>query len=208
MWKTTIWGWAVLAAHWLLVAVIATVPGISSAAPVTTSRFMKFEEQVPHPHGTNDSDFHRKQFLAERIGWAAMAVFLTWALLGGFGDGWISGRQASNPAGSCAIDYQRFGRRDAPIELDVRLKLESPQERISLGMHRNFLDRVKIERVTPADQSMETDADGVRLVFNVKPSVGEHSFTIEYKPQHIGPVHAAVRPQQEPEVAFDQFIYP
>jgi hypothetical protein len=169
---------------------------------------MQFEKAVPHPPGTNDFDFHRKQFLAERIGWAAMALYLAWALLGGFGDGWISRRQANDAAETSALEYQRFGRRDAPFELRVRLQLDVPREKISLHFNRDFLDRVKIERVTPAYDSMEADADGAALVFLVEPEAGEHIFTIEYKPQQIGSLRAVVRPGQEREVAFDQFIYP
>jgi hypothetical protein len=169
---------------------------------------MQFEKEVSHPPGTNDFEFHRKQFLAERVGWTAMALYLVWALLGGFGDGWVSKRQESNAAESCVIDYERFGRRDAPFALRVRLQLAAPRDRVTLHLNREFFDGVKIERVTPAYESMESDAHGAALVFVVEPRPGEHIFTIEYKPQHLGTVHAMVRPGQESAVAFDQFIYP
>jgi hypothetical protein len=169
---------------------------------------MQFEKEVPHPHGTNDFEFHRKQFLAERIGWTVMALYLAWAMLGGFGDGWLSRKQAGNAAESCVIGYERFGRRDAPFELRVRLQLDPPRKRIWLHLNREFLDRVKIERVTPAHDSIQADDQGAALVFIVEPKPGEQTFTIEYKPQHTGSLHATVRPEQEAEVAFDQFIYP
>jgi hypothetical protein len=169
---------------------------------------MHFEEEVPHPPGTNDAQFHRRQFLAERLGWLAMALYLVWAALGGFGDGWISHKQASNDARSCLIDHERFGRRDAPFELRVRLRLDAPRDRISLHVNREFLERVNIERVTPAYQKMEADDQGAALVFTLEPKSGEHAFTIEYKPQHVGTLRVLLRPDQESEVGFDQFIYP
>jgi hypothetical protein len=169
---------------------------------------MQFENEVPHPTGTNDFRFHRRQFLAERIGWFAMALYLAWALLGGFGDGWLSRKQASNDAQSCAIDYQRYGRRDAPFELRVRLRLAAPPDRISLHLNRQFVERVKLDRTTPAYESMQADAQGVRLLFLVEPTRGEHIFSIEYTPRRIGALHGVVRPAAEPEVSFNQFIYP
>jgi hypothetical protein len=169
---------------------------------------MHFKDQVPHPPGTNDFQFHRKQFLAERIGWTAMALLLAWALLGGFGEGWLSHKKASNAAESCVINYERFGRRDAPFELHVRLNLAAPRERIWLHLNRDFLDRVNIERVTPAYHSMAEDAAGAAMVFLIEPEAGQHKFTIEYKPQYIGSLHATVRLEQESTVTFQQFIYP
>jgi hypothetical protein len=169
---------------------------------------MQFEEAVPHPPGTNDFRFHRKQFLAERVGWVAMALCLAWALLGGFGEGWISRQQASNDAQSCTVEYERFGRRDAPFELRVRLQLDAPRDRISLHLNREFLERVSIERVTPAYASMAAEDQGAALVFTLEPKPGDHIFTIEYRPQHIGSLPALVRVEQEAAVAFDQFIYP
>jgi hypothetical protein len=169
---------------------------------------MQFEKQVPHPTGTNDFQFHRQQFLAERVGWLLMALCLAWALLGGFGEGWISHKQASNAAQSCAIDYERFGRRDAPFELRVRLQLDAAREDVALELNREFADRVRIERTTPAYQTMAGDDDSITLSFAVTPQTTEHSFVIEYKPLHVGTLHVAVQPAGAGEVAFDQFIYP
>jgi hypothetical protein len=177
-------------------------------AGVNKSRRMQFEKEVPHPPGTNGVQFHRKQFLAERVGWLAMTLYLAWALLGGFGDGWISRKQAANQAQSCVVDYQRYGRRDAPFELRLRLQLDAQKDRLSLHLNREFVERVNIDHATPAYHSMQADALGVTLVFIVAPKPDEHMVTIEYTPEHTGALHGVVRPAEGGEVAFDQFIYP
>ena len=169
---------------------------------------MHFEEQVPHPPGTNDFQFHRKQFFAERVGWFLMALYLAWALVGGFGEGWISQTEARNDGLSCAIDYGRFGRRDAPFTLRIRLRLDAPREELALELNRAFMDHVRIERTIPAYQTMAGDDDSVTLSFAVTPQKTEHSFIIEYKPLHVGTLHVAVQPDGAGEVAFNQFIYP
>jgi hypothetical protein len=169
---------------------------------------MQFEEDVPHPPGTNGVDFQRKQFIAERFGWLAMASLLVWALLGGFGDGWMSDRQVRSDAETCTLDYQRFGRRDAPCELRMRLRADVPKDQVAVRLNRGFVDRVRIERVTPAYRSMVGDADGVTMLFDVEPADGVRTFSIEYKPQHVGTLRVAVRPAGEDELTFDQFIFP
>jgi hypothetical protein len=169
---------------------------------------MQLQHDLPHPPGTNNAVFHRKQFLAERIGWAAMALYVAWAIAGGFGDGWLSRNEATNATGTCAVEYQRFCRRDAPLELRVQFEPSEPQQQIAMHFNRKFIDGAKIERVVPAYQKMELDPDGVTLLFAIEPVKAEYSFMIEYKPQHVGTLSVAVRPAQEAEVAFKQFVYP
>jgi hypothetical protein len=183
-------------------------PRFQAAGQCGCAAVMHREQNLSHPPGTNDVQFHRWQFLAERVGWAAMALYLAWALVGGFGDGWISRNRASNDAQTCIVDYERFGRRDAPFKLRVRLQRDDPREQTVLHLNREFLERVNIERVSPTFDRMDGDADGATLVFVLAKSPGEHTIIIEYKPQHIGNLHAAVRLAEEAEVAFDQFIYP
>ena len=106
------------------------------------------------------------------------------------------------------MQYQLFGRRDAPFELRVRLQPDEAQQQVALHLNREFIEGVNIERVVPAYRSMELDPAGVKLVFAVEPETAEYAFTIEYKPQHVGTLQVAVRPAQEAEVAFEQFVYP
>ena len=148
---------------------------------------MQLEEDVPHPLGTNTVDFQRKQFVAERIGWGAMALFLAWALLGGFGEGWLSHQSDWNDEGTVAIEYQRYGRRDAPFDLRLNLQAAGSADRLTLLLNREFIDGVEIERITPAYSSMELDAHGAAARFVVEPGDNDYSITIQYKPIVGGP---------------------
>jgi hypothetical protein len=169
---------------------------------------MQLEQDVPHPPGTNTVDFHRKQFFAERIGWGAMALFLSWALLGGFGDGWLSHRQFSNAERSVAIDYQSIGRRDSPMELRLRVQSNTNDDKLMLHVNREFLDGVMIEQITPQNHSMVVDGDGAELAFGVEPGSKDYEIRIEYKPKHVRTLHIALRIADLEEIAIDQFIYP
>jgi hypothetical protein len=169
---------------------------------------MQLEHDVSHPPGTNTVDFHRKQFLAERIGWGAMALILSWALLGGFGDGWISQRQLGNSDGTVGLVYQSIGRRDSPMELRLRLASDTARDKLSLHLNREFIERVMIERIMPQNHSMVVDGDGAELDFDVEPTARDYELKIEYKAKHPGTLPIALRLAGQTAVAVDQFIYP
>jgi hypothetical protein len=166
---------------------------------------MQLEHDVPHPPGTNTVDFHRHQFLAERIGWAAMALFLGWALLGGFGEGCVSRRQHSGANHSFSVDYDTFGRRDAPMQLRLQL---SAHDAFSIHLNREFLDGVKLERITPDYDKMVMDVDGAAVLFDGSPRTQVHAITIEYRPRNAGRLNVELGANQKSAFSFDQFIYP
>jgi hypothetical protein len=166
---------------------------------------MQFEQEVPHPPGTNNVDFHRKQFLAERIGWVAMALFLLWALVGGFGDGCVSRRQSYSANHSLTMDYETFGRRDAPMQLRLQL---SAKGAFSIHLNREFLDGVELERITPDYDKMVMEGDGSAILFECSPVAEVHAITIEYRPRHAGWLPVELGANQNLLFSFDQFIYP
>ncbi len=169
---------------------------------------MHNRDAVPHPPGTNNIAFQRKQFVAERIGWIAMGAALLWALVGGFGEGLISHKRSSNPGETCSIAYERFGRRDAPMQLRVTFSPLPPGDNVTLHFNRAFLDSVKLQRVTPDYQAMIGDREGASLVFEAMPADEDHQITIEYKPEGIGPLPIEVKPSHSAAMTIHQFIYP
>jgi hypothetical protein len=169
---------------------------------------MQLEQNVPHPPGTNPVDFQRKQFLAERIGWLAMGLVLVWALVGGFGEGWISQQKVWNEDRTVGLDYDRFGRRGAPSDLHLDLRPDKSAQELIVHLNREFLDNVEIERITPHYRSMVIDSKGAAVTFDADPSANDYSITIEYKPRHAGLLHVALRALGDDEITVDQFIYP
>jgi hypothetical protein len=186
---------------------INTARRLLASAPDGVDR-MQLEEDVSHPLGTNAVDFQRRQFVAERIGWAAMALFLAWALLGGFGEGWLSRRHAWNEDRTVGIDYDRYGRRDAPMELRLYLQPKGSADELAVHLNREFIDAVEIERITPDYRNMVLDDDGAAATFSAEPGASDYSITIEYKPRQAGRLHGELRALGKTAMTFDQFIYP
>jgi len=169
---------------------------------------MSIEEDVPHPPGTNNYRFHWKQFFAEQVGWAAMALSLGWAIIGGFGDGWISRRDVSSETDDAAIEFQKFIRRDSPADVRLSLPLDASSDSIQVHISEEFLDAVRLERIVPLPEGMELDSDGATARFHLASGQGRASIAIEYKAKHPGRLHGRLRIAGGSELAFDQFVYP
>jgi hypothetical protein len=169
---------------------------------------MAIDADAPHPPGTNTVAFHRKQFFAERLGWGAMAMLLVWAMLGGFGDGGISSREVASDEGTCVVQYEGFCRRDAPTMMHLNLLHGTTGQSTYLHISREFLDAVRIERVTPEYRNMSAGEEGAVLQFDIKPGASDYSITMEYKPQHAGILHGMIRRDDEAGLPIDQIIYP
>ena len=66
-----------------------------------------------------------REWWAERIGWVAISIILIAALLGAFGPGPLSHREAASDDGRLRVDYYRVQRYAAPAELRIRFEHES-----------------------------------------------------------------------------------
>jgi hypothetical protein len=165
-------------------------------------------QALPYPPGTNTVGFHRWQFIAERAGWVVMALVLLWALLGGFGEGWLSEQETWNQSQTLRASYERYGRRDAPHELKLLFEPKSNSDQLLLHVNREFVESVRIDRVTPRYDSMIVEADGVILVFQRAAAEGNYSVIIEYKPRHVGSLHASMHPGDRAPITLNQFVYP
>jgi hypothetical protein len=169
---------------------------------------MMLQEDPPHPPGTNNVGFHRKQFSAERLGCSAMALILGWAILGGFGEGWLSETTLWNDAETVRLDFERYARRDGPAELRLQFQPALDRQSIEIHLNREFIDGARIERVTPQYKSMLLTPDGATMLFDAESGKANHSIRLEYKPRRAGSIHVSIRAAAGSALTFDQFVYP
>ena len=64
-----------------------------------------------------DMEFQRKNWRAERIGWAVLAFILLAAALGLFGQGPLGGTVVAAGDDSLSLTYERFWRLSSPTRL-------------------------------------------------------------------------------------------
>ena len=155
-----------------------------------------------------DLEFQHRMWRAERIGWAVMAILLLCAALGMFGHGALS-RTMALKGDLLTVEYQRFGRYQAPMEMRVYLSAGSSQD-LFFQLDRVFLMNVQITSIFPKPVTEQPIYDGVQFLFSPTRVKGEGSLvvTISYQPKQMGLLKAAVRGEETTSLSVTQFIYP
>lgn len=143
---------------------------------------------------SEDLAHERREWIAERIGWAGMALLIAAALLGAFGSGPLADARAEG--GGLEARYRRFAR--AKADSKVELVLPSGQ----LWVARAALDDYDLERITPQPDRTTLLAD--RWIYEFGAG-GKVSLTL--RPERPG--HAAVRlGSGAAELRLEQWVYP
>ncbi len=117
-----------------------------------------------------DMVFQRRTWIAERIGWAAMAVLVIGAALGAFAAGPMSWTTVRDPQGRLSIEYGRLQRRSAPATVKVLVPAETiTPEGLTIEVDRAFIEAFKIETIRPEPRQSTAISDGMRLQFGATP---------------------------------------
>jgi hypothetical protein len=120
-----------------------------------------------------DLPFQQREWIAERVAWAVMALLVAAALLGDFGTGPLSRTTAGDEAGPMWLEYDRFVRLLAPAPLRVQLGPGAARDgMVRLWIDRRYIDSFELQQVTPQPDSMELGIE--RLIFTFRrPSARE-----------------------------------
>lgn len=150
----------------------------------------------------------RRGWIADRIGWAVMALVTVAALVGLFGNGFVGLRDAKDSTGLLQVEYNRFGRSGADIVLTVQVgERAASQSEIAVWLPNEYLEAVRIDDISPAPDKTEAYADG--LLFTFLTAGGDLEALFDLTGDKVGPVRGLVGlggPQGA--AGFDQFFYP
>lgn len=155
-----------------------------------------------------DLDYHRRLFLFQRLGWAAIAVLLLAALLGVVG---AEGPLNSGRAGDhrLQVEYERFPHQESRTQLRITLRGAAPDGRLVLWLDRGFIGAVRLQQVTPQPNGVIAQADGVSYVFAAARPEATVDVGLLFEPQAAGRLRGEVRAGADgAPVRFTQFVYP
>lgn len=159
---------------------------------------------------SEDMPFLRKIWLAQRIGWAVMALVVVAALLGVFGGGPLSTAVAGERGGALWVEHDRFARLGASYDLRVHWGPGQADAdgsvRVWVGLA--FLQRHSIEHVSPQPQSVEAGEDRLIYVFKSADPAKGGSATFSFTTARAGRGDAAVGLPNGATVHFWQIVYP
>ena len=157
-----------------------------------------------------DLGYQRREWLVQRWAWAAMALLIVAAMLGLFGHGVLSSRQAGSPDGGLLLEYQRFLQYHDPATLRLRATAggDDGRNELRIWVDRDYLDQIEIQQVTPQPIRVEAGADRHVFVFRVMQDGGPTGVVIHFEPDAVGSLQARIGIGDLEPARFSQFCFP
>lgn len=156
------------------------------------------------------SDFHRRAWPVQPMGWLLLAaVALAVLLWGVFGKGVLSDTTRGDGNG-LVVEYDRFARADARTTLDLYVDAsaatQTPGMR-ELRVARDWLDGVRLHSIVPPPREAQADARTVRYRFDVQDGDPLH-VRIEAEPVAAGRLDLRVSQPDEAPIRMTQHAFP
>lgn len=154
-----------------------------------------------------DLSFERRELLAERIGWAAMALVIAGALVGVFGAGPLS--PATVEAGDLSLTYERFGRRGGPTTLTFDVAPgASGQKELTLWLSAAYLEGVRLGAITPQPERVTLAGDRIEYSFALADADEPLRISFDLSSDTLGALTAQAGILGGPTVELRQYFWP
>jgi hypothetical protein len=149
---------------------------------------------------------YRREWLFQRLGWAALGLFLLAAALGLLGPGGFFRAHAGSPA--FLVSYERFGRREGDVQFAARCRPPAAGPTLRLAFAAGCLRDAEIRwlRQEP-DSAVAGEQGGVTYVFRRDPRAGEIEIEWSLKPEFAGS-RACLISSEGAQAGFRQWIWP
>jgi hypothetical protein len=160
-----------------------------------------------------DERFDRRSGRVQRVAWVVFALVLAAALLGAFGNGWLSTQRARSADGALEVEYERFVRFQSPTEIELRVAA-APDGPVRLWIDRAWLERLQPDLVVPEPESRELGRDGLVMVFRPLRPGEPIVVTLRLQVERLGTAEASIGLLAEGQtapaspVAIRQFVLP
>jgi hypothetical protein len=153
-----------------------------------------------------DMRFQQRSWLAERIGWVAMALVIVAALAGVFFHGPASHTIAKSTDNSLAIAYERFAHKTAVTHLIMRV---SPPvgDQVLVRLGPAFTNTHDVDSIEPRPLRSSGGSYGLEYVF-ARSAAGDVTVFIAARPKRFGLMSLHVEVEGRGAVNIAQIIYP
>lgn len=153
-----------------------------------------------------DMRFQRRSWVAERIGWIAMALVIVAALTGLFFHGPASHTMAKSADNSLAIEYERFAHKTAVTHFVIRI---SPPvgDQVLVRLGPAFASTHDIDSLEPRPLRSSGGSYGVEYVF-ARSAAGDLTAYLGARPKRFGVMPLHVEVEGRGAVNITQIIYP
>jgi hypothetical protein len=153
-----------------------------------------------------DLTFQRREWHVQRIGWFLLCAFVLAALLGVFGSGPLSHARAGEPGSPLWVEYERFVRQGTGDRVTIHVPAGESRETLEIRVSRDYVDTLRIERITPEPDAMGVNGTDVVLRF-LGDAANSSRVVLDVEPLTIGPKAATIGTQGAPSVTLTQLVY-
>ena len=163
-------------------------------------------EQPSHSPIKEDMSLQVRTWVAERIGWMVLALFVLAGLAGAFSHGVLSSTVVRSADGVLTIDYERFARHTARTRFTIRIAdaaNEAPRLRLSPAMT-EFYD---METIYPQPLRSTASEAGIEFTF-ARPPDGDLVVRLAARAARFGYARLVVSLDERSRVELVQVIYP
>lgn len=156
-----------------------------------------------------DPEFQRREWIFQRVGWGAMALFVIAALLGLFGQGPLSTASFATADGAIRVEYDRFLHYHAQAELKIFVRADAADtNELRLWVDRDFLAGIELQSVTPEPERVEAGSDRHFFVFRIADRSKLTLVTFQFEPDEMGSLTCQLGTVDSETAQFGQFVYP
>jgi hypothetical protein len=156
-----------------------------------------------------DLQFEKRWWKIERAGWAAIALVLLAALLGFLGPGPLSKKTAGDRNGPLWLEYHRFERYQAPVELRLNVGPGAAKDKqVGLWINQEYIDAIQIDHVDPEPESVELANQRFVYTFKASELSAAGKIVFHFKPTTFGKTPAQIGLVNGAELRFTHFFYP
>lgn len=154
-------------------------------------------------------ELRRRAAVAQRVGWALLALILVMALAGLLGPGPLSRSAHSSADGRVTLEYDRFVRNTGSTMMQITARAD-PGDRgqARVWLSPDYLSSMQIQQVVPDPDSWTSTTGGVVLAFPVDEAGSQVNVQVQMYPQRVGLVRGAVGDPAGEPIEFWQFVYP
>jgi hypothetical protein len=158
---------------------------------------------------SQDMDVQNRIWRMQRIGWGIIALILLGILLGLTGRGPLSNATAGETGDPLRLEYERFGRYEAPTSLRIHLGPNvAKSDKVALWFSRQYLEGVQIDQITPEQESVKSLPGKFIYEFQLARPQNPAIISIKLRPQKIGSLQGRLGVESGQSLSFGQLIYP
>ena len=154
----------------------------------------------------DDEKFHRKNWVAERVGWGVLFIVILAGLGGAMGRGPMGEKTVQT--GSLKLHYDRVMRRSAPGTIHVRLTSLPVADSVIFSVSHSILDACQPERIVPMPVRTISTQQGSIFVVRIAPGTDAAHIEITCTPETIGRFHGTINAPREASAPVDILVLP